>query len=72
MKCLFCETEATYSSPHNLCDSHWQMWWDYQLTTEQLVTLEFNDGDFHNKEDVISIEEIKEFLDNLDKEEDNG
>ena len=31
-KCIFCDKEAEFSNPKDLCGEHWQAWFDYELT----------------------------------------
>jgi hypothetical protein len=30
-KCIVCKAEATMDSPSDLCDQHWQDWWDHKI-----------------------------------------
>lgn len=32
MKCIDCDSEATFVSPKNWCSKHWAFWWTEGLT----------------------------------------
>jgi len=70
-KCIKCHREATYDTPEDLCDLHWELWFteEYQCTPEELVQIRIDDleqtwEEYGRPSDADEIiEEVKKLVD---------
>ncbi|MHA2279965.1 MAG: hypothetical protein ACXAC5_03690 [Promethearchaeota archaeon] len=48
-KCILCNKDAEFDVPTDLCEEHWQAWFDYKITEEELQD-KLQTVDWHGEE----------------------
>jgi hypothetical protein len=58
--CILCDKPAEFDSPTDLCEEHWQAWFDCELTEEELQS-KLQTVDWHG-EHADKIRKLIDFL----------